>query len=172
MRFSLVTVLFTCTLCTALAQSAIAQNIVPEDASEGVLDRPLPSVISNNKPGKPGVSALSLRPTRASEVVTISTQGELRREVAKEQKVLEKLDRPQLQEKADQGERAAQVVLGADFAKEATLLSFAPTAANDALSDAARWYSLAASRGFPGAPSLDQAGIRFYPIRIQRQPIR
>ena len=89
--------------------------------------------------------------------------------MAEEQEVLETLDRDALQTKAEAGERAAQVVLGNDFAEEAALLSFAPAAANDALSDAVRWYSLAASRGFPGAPSLDQAGIRFYPVRIQRE---
>jgi len=38
----------------------------------------------------------------------------------------------------------------------------------DALSDAIRWYSLAARRGFPGATSLDQSGIRFFPIRAVR----
>ena len=166
MRFNLITVLLACS-----ASSVFAQNAIPEGVIAGVLDRPLPQSISE-KPGKPGVSTLSLRPSLVAEIVTVSSQAELRQEVVKEQGILEKLDRPELQKRADLGERAAQVVLGADFAKEAALLSFAPAAANDALSDAARWYSLAASRGFPGAPSLDQAGIRFYPIRIQRQPIR
>jgi len=166
MRFKLVTVLLAFSV-----SSVLAQNGIPQGANAGVLDRPLPADISE-KPGKPGVSSLSLRPSLVAQVVTVSSQAELRREVVKEQEQLEKLDRPALQERAEQGERAAQVVLGADFAQEATLLSFAPAAANDALSDAVRWYSLAASRGFPGAPSLDQAGIRFYPIRIQRQPVR
>lgn len=166
MRFNLIIAVLACS-----APSIFAQNAISEGASAGVLDRPLPASISE-RPGKPGVTTLSLQTSQAAQVVTVSTQAELRQEVAKEQDVLEELDRSQLQEKADQGERAAQVVLGADFAKEATTLSFSPAAANDALSDAARWYSLAASRGFPGAPSLDQAGIRFYPIRIQRQPIR
>jgi len=93
----------------------------------------------------------------------------LQEAVQVEQEVLETLERDELETRAESGERAAQVALGADFAKEATLLGFAPAAANDALADAVRWYSLAASRGFPGAPSLDQAGIRFYPIRIQRE---
>ncbi len=132
----------------------------------GPLDQPLP-VTGNQIPGKPG--AVSLQ----AQTVTLTTdpvtaQAELRIEVAEEQRELELLPREELQDRAESGERAAQVVLGADFAHEATLLSFAPEAANDALSDAARWYSLAASRGFPGAPSLDQSGVRFYPIRIQR----
>jgi hypothetical protein len=166
MRFSLVVVSLAFTV-----SSVFAQNTATNGINAGVLDRPLPLVIGV-KPGKSGVSTLSLRPSLVTDVVTITSQAELRLEVVKEQEELETLDRAQLQETADLGERAAQVVLGADFAREATLLSFAPAAANDALSDAARWYSLAASRGFPGAPSLDQAGIRFYPIRIQRQPIR
>jgi hypothetical protein len=129
----------------------------------GPLDRPLP-VTEGEKPGVVSGQASSLSGSPAQ------TQAQLRAEVAQEQEELEKLTRDQLEARAEQGERAAQVVLGADFAKEASLLAFAPAAANDALSDAARWYSLAASRGFPGAPSLDQAGIRFYPIRIQREP--
>jgi|GEM_PF-5163990 len=71
-------------------------------------------------------------------------------------------------DRAEEGERAAQVALGVDFVKEATQLGLAPAAANDALSDAIRWYSLAARRGFPGATSLDQSGIRFFPIRAVR----
>lgn len=98
-----------------------------------------------------------------------NTQETLEREVREEQEQLEKLPREQLLDKAEAGERAAQVALGADYAKEAAELAFSPAAANAALSDAAHWYSMAASRGFPGAPSLDRSGVRFYPIRIQRQ---
>lgn len=116
---------------------------------------------------RPGAVTLQAQ-SNARVTNPVAAQAQLRADVAQEQKELEKLNRNELQEKADNGERAAQVVLGADFAKEATLLSFAPAAANDALSDAAKWYSLAASRGYPGAPSLDSSGIRFYPIRIQR----
>jgi len=119
------------------SQLALASNPSP-------LDRPL--TISNSRPGKPGVVTLVDQSSeRASNPATVIDQ--LRAEVAEEQKELEQLDRDELTVKAENGERAAQVVLGADFAHEATLLSFAPAAANDALSDAARWYSLAASRG-------------------------
>lgn len=99
----------------------------------------------------------------------VITQETLVREIREEQEQLENLPREQLLDKAESGERAAQVALGADYAKEAAELAFSPAAVNAALSDAARWYSLAASRGFPGAPSLDRSGVRFYPIRIQRQ---
>lgn len=92
----------------------------------------------------------------------------LRQQVRDEQEELESLPRPALQQRAQQGERGAQVALGVDFAREATLLTFAPAAGNDAISDALRWYNLAASRGFPGAPSLDQAGVRLFPVRVQR----
>ena len=155
-----------------LAAAAIAVLLLPVSgfsADLGPLDQPLP-VAGNQIPGKPGVVTLQGQ-TTVLTTDPLTAQNELRVEVAEEQRQLELLPREELQEKAENGERAAQVVLGADFAKEATLLSFAPAAANDALSDAARWYSLAASRGFPGAPSLDQSGVRFYPIRIQR-PLR
>ena len=99
----------------------------------------------------------------------VITQEALEREIREEQERLEKLPREQLLDKAEAGERAAQVALGADYAKEAAELAFSPAAANAALSDAAYWYSQAASRGFPGAPSLDHSGVHFYPIRIQRQ---
>ncbi len=154
------------------AAAAIAILLLPVSgfsADLGPLDQPLP-VAGNQIPGKPGVVTLQGQ-TTVLTTDPLTAQNELRAEVAEEQRQLELLPRDELQEKAENGERAAQVVLGADFAKEATLLSFAPAAANDALSDAARWYSLAASRGFPGAPSLDQSGVRFYPIRIQR-PLR
>lgn len=154
------------------AAAAIAVLLLPTrgfSADLGPLDQPLP-VAGNQIPGKPGVVTLQGQ-TTVLTTDPLTAQNELRVEVAEEQRQLELLPREELQEKAENGERAAQVVLGADFAKEATLLSFAPAAANDALSDAARWYSLAASRGFPGAPSLDQSGVRFYPIRIQR-PLR
>lgn len=135
-------------------------------AELGPLDQPLP-VSSTQRPGKPGAVSLQGQSV-ARPANPVAAQEQLRVEVAQEQSELEKLPRTELIEKAENGERAAQVVLGADYAKEATLLSFAPAAANDALSDAAKWYSLAASRGYPGAPSLDGSGIRFYPIRIQR----
>lgn len=150
----------------ALAATLVLNVSSSMAADLGPLDQPLPTS-STQRPGKPGaVSLQNQASTQASNPV--AAQIQLRAEVAQEQIELEKLDRAQLIEKAEGGERAAQVVLGADYAKEATLLSFAPAAANDALSDAAKWYSLAASRGYPGAPSLDSSGIRFYPIRIQR----
>ncbi len=74
----------------------------------------------------------------------------------------------QVEALAESGERAAQVVLGIEYAREAQSLIGIPAAANQAAEDAARWYSQAARRGFPGAPSLDYAGVSFYPIRVQR----
>lgn len=150
----------------ALAATLVLNVSSSMAADLGPLDQPLPTS-STQRPGKPG--AVSLQNQASTQARNpVAAQIQLRAEVAQEQIELEKLDRAQLIEKAEGGERAAQVVLGADYAKEATLLSFAPAAANDALSDAAKWYSLAASRGYPGAPSLDSSGIRFYPIRIQR----
>lgn len=140
-----------------------------EPYQTGLLDLPTPSQ-QNANPDRTGVAADALSP----DVQAIGVQqqpannAELQENVRAEQEALEKLPRAEVQKLAEGGARAAQVVLGVNFAKEAAQLSFAPAAANDALGDAARWYSLAASRGFPGAPSLDQAGIKFYPIRVQR----
>jgi hypothetical protein len=161
MRFNLQLFLATAliTIIKACVGTAMAADLGP-------LDKPLP-VSSSQRPGKPGAVSLQVQSVTPPSN-PVAAQNQLRAEVAKEQIELEKLNRDELIEKAENGERAAQVVLGADYAKEATLLSFAPAAANDALSDAAKWYSLAASRGYPGAPSLDGSGIRFYPIRIQR----
>jgi len=130
--------------------------------SNGPLDLPLPTALTV-APGAAVVIVNDLEP--AEGVVDQKTLVEV---VRREQDALEKLDRRTLEKKAESGERGAQVALGADFAREAESLAFAPQAANDALSDAVRWYSLAASRGYPGTPALDQAGVDFYPIRIQR----
>ena len=88
--------------------------------------------------------------------------------VEEEIEILEALPAAALEARAESGERAAQVVLGIEFAREAQSLNGIPAAANQAAEDAVRWYSLAARRGFPGAPSLDYAGVSFYPVRVQR----
>ena len=155
-------------LAACLSLSALLSITLPaamaDESDAGPLDRPL------SLPGDDVSSmATTLTPSVDARNNPIESEAQLREAVEDEQEELEQLPRDQLVVKAEQGERAAQVVLGSDFAREATLLSFAPAAANDALSDAVRWYSLAASRGFPGAPSLDQAGIHFFPIRIQRE---
>lgn len=93
---------------------------------------------------------------------------QINKQVKQEQRELAKQDRNQLKNKANKGERLAQVALGSDFASEAQMLIFAPAAANEALSDALRWYAVAAKRGFPGAPSLDISGVSFYPVRVIR----
>lgn len=94
--------------------------------------------------------------------------NQLKNQVQVEQRELATQSREQLSEKADNGERLAQVALGNDFASEAQMLTFAPAAANDAASDALQWYALAAKRGYPGAPSLDASGVSFYPVRVVR----
>lgn len=97
-------------------------------------------------------------------------QQAVRKAVNAEITTLEALPLAQVEARANAGERAAQVVLGTEFAKEAQSLIGIPAAANQAAEDAVRWYNQAARRGFPGAPSLDYAGVSFYPIRIQRAP--
>jgi len=92
----------------------------------------------------------------------------IKQQVKKEQKQLAKLDTNTLIQKAEAGERLAQVALAADYAKEAQMLAFAPIAASAAHSDAIRWYSIAAQRGYPGAPALDRSGVSFFPVRVIR----
>lgn len=89
-------------------------------------------------------------------------------QVRTEQQALAKGSEQALLVRAEQGERLAQVVMGGNFAAEAQMLTFAPMAANAANSDALKWYELAAKRGFPGAPALDQSGVSFYPVRAVR----
>ena len=154
------------TLAAALAAAALLAA-PPSARADGVnlavgpLDLPLPETLLE-RPART-VETEELRP--APE---ITDQASLERAVEREQTTLERLDRGTLERRAEEGERGAQVALGTDLAREAEKLAFAPAAANDALSDAVRWYSLAASRGYPGAPSLDRAGVRFYPIRVHR----
>lgn len=142
MRYSIFLLASFALLASAPAAADATSNI-------GVLDAPLPGT---QQPANTGDDP----------------QDALREELAEEQTELEMLPRPELEQRAEQGERAAQITLAEDFAIESTQLAFAPSAANNALSDAIRWYSLAAKRGFPGAPSLDLAGVRFFPIRAQR----
>ena len=150
-------------LTLVLAVASPLHADAPRDAG-GPLDSPLPDVLLEPSGGETGGAVV----TDLEPAPGVVDQKTLVREVRREQDALERLDRRALEAKAEDGERGAQVALGADFAREAEQLAFAPAAANDALSDAVRWYSLAASRGYPGAPALDQAGVSFYPIRIQR----
>ena len=114
---------------------------------------------------QPAVAGIIDAPTPLNLALSLK---QLKKQVKKEQKTLAKESREKLKKRADKGERLAQVVLGGIFASEAQMLTFAPNAANDALSDALALYSLAAKRGYPGAPSLDQTGVNFYPVRVVR----
>lgn len=156
-------------VCLSAVSTAGADNttsLLSGNARLGVLDKPLlslgASISQNNRPFGNLLDPAAIKTLKKG----------LRLEFKKELKALKKLPQRKLLEKAKKGERAAQVMLAEDFAKEAAMLAFAPAAANDALSDAVRWYSLAAKRGYPGAPSLDDVGVQFFPIRVQRTPVR
>lgn len=88
-------------------------------------------------------------------------------ELKKERTDLKQLGDSNLQNRAEQGDRSAQLVLAERFANEAETLAFVPIAANSALSDAVYWYSTAASRGFPGAASVDRT-FPLFPVRAFR----
>lgn len=109
-------------------------------------------------------SALDERPTKSARKDKRAQARQLKRE----QRQLAKQSRQELRKKARKGERLAQVTLANDYAAEAQLLTFAPAAANDALSDALQWYAIAAQRGFPGAASLDNNGVSFHAVRVVR----
>lgn len=156
-------------LALAFAVASLALPAAPTHAedtvrAEGPLDQPVPPRGRGARP--PTVSTVdeeALPPARG-----VTDQASLEREARREQEQLEQLERSELEKRAEDGERGAQVALANDYAREAERLAFSPSAANDALSDAVRWYATAASQGFPGAPSLDRAGIEFQPIRAQR----
>ncbi|MBX2878591.1 MAG: hypothetical protein KTR32_01605 [Granulosicoccus sp.] len=150
-------------LLILMSALAVTKSHAQQSDEPGVLDRPLPPA-TETPPTAPSLTTMS----PAEPVPAPEAQEQVREEFAEEREELEQLPDGQLQQRADDGERAAQVVLAERFAKEAGKLPFAPAAANDALSDAVRWYSLAASRGFPGAPSLDLAGVKRYPLRVNR----
>lgn len=99
---------------------------------------------------------------------TAPNVDQIKKQVSQEQSDLAKKERKELEKLANNGERLAQVALGADFADEAQDILFAPAAANAALSDALAWYSLAAQRGYPGSHSLNNSGVKFHPIRVVR----
>ncbi len=93
---------------------------------------------------------------------------QIKAQVNQEQSELGKMGRGELETRAKNGERLAQVALGSDFADEAQQILYVPAAANSAISDALAWYSLAAQRGFPGSLSLSTSGVKFHPVRVVR----
>jgi len=166
----------------SLSFSAMAFDPLEEPSTAGILDE---QVFNPNRPSQPGANSPTfVPPGLASGAIQAngaparnpnlnSTDPVIRQQAVRETadaeiEELEALPIAVVEERANDGERAAQVVLGTEFAKEAQSLTGLTAASNQAAEDAVRWYSLAARRGFPGAASLDYAGISFYPIRVQR----
>lgn len=144
-----------CILLPIMLGLSLASNASANDTLVGgILDEPSSETAKGSGKVNPNSVAKTLK--------------ELQKEVKKEQKALEKLAKSELKQLAKNGERLAQVTLANDFADEAQSLTFAPVAANAALSDALSFYVLAAQRGYPGAPSLDNVGISFSPVRVVR----
>jgi len=111
------------------------------------------------------VSSVIDEPNTSTAAISIE---QLKKLVEEEQNELATKEREELEELASNGERLAQVALGTDYAIEAQNILFAPEAANAANSDALAWYSLAAQRGYPGSPSLNNSGVKFHPVRVVR----
>lgn len=139
-------------LFTVIASSGTNAN---DTLPRGVLDQPLYPGAGNSE---------VIQPT-GPELAQIMVERE--EALVAEENQLRNLSRQQLQQRAENGERAAQLILAEDFADEANNESFTVSAANDALGDAAYWYSLAARRGFPGAPAADTA-FPVAPLRAVR----
>jgi len=92
---------------------------------------------------------------------------QIKKALISERRDLKAMPRQKLLELANEGQRAAQLILAEDFADEALRESLTVVSANAALSDAASWYSQAASRGFPGAIQVDGA-LPVFPLRSVR----
>lgn len=137
------------TLMSLIVTVAQANEPVPNNTVGGVIDAPATTA-----------------PVTAAGVEQIVEQ--IKEQVDKEQEELASKDREELEQRANNGERLAQVALGDDFADEAQQILFVPEAANSAISDALAWYSLAAQRGFPGSLSLDSSGVKLHPVRVVR----
>ena len=163
-----------------LSLSSMAFDPSLEPATSGILDEP---VFEPARPASPGVLTINVAPASLSAGQNsgapardpnlnssdpVARQQAVQETVEQEIEELEALPLAAVEDRANDGERAAQIVLGTEFAREAQSLTGIPAAANQAAEDAVRWYSLAARRGFPGAVSLDYAGVSFYPVRVQR----
>jgi len=172
-------------LCAGAALLSLSFSAIAFDPNEGlpsasILDEQVlnpnrstdvGTTVSNLLPQNLAVTSPNLTVTRNPEInssdPTVRQQA-VQETVELEIETLEALPIATVENLAKEGERAAQIVLGTEFAKEAQSLTGLPALANQAAEDAVRWYSLAARRGFPGAASLDYAGVSFYPIRVQR----
>ncbi len=135
------------TFLSVILTIANADELVPGTAVGGVIDTP---------------------PAAIAAPVTAANVEQIKEQVSKEQQELATKDRDELEQRANNGERLAQVALGDDFADEAQQILFAPEAANAAISDALAWYSLAAQRGFPRSLSLDTSGVKLHALRVVR----
>jgi len=147
----------------SLSFSAMAFDPSVEPSTAGILDE---QVFNPNRPTDPGANSPSFVPpglaagasqangAPARNPHLNSTDPEIRQQavqdtVEAEIEELEALPVAVVEDRANDGERAAQVVLGNEFAKEAQSLTGLPALANQAAEDAVRWYSLAAMRSWP-----------------------
>lgn len=90
-----------------------------------------------------------------------------RQAVRQEAKKLRRKNERQLIRAAERGEITAQLVLAEIYTREANTNALTIGAANAALADALRWYSIAASKGYPGGTPIDQL-MPVPPMRVIR----
>ena len=132
---------------TSLASMPAAAD---DKSSRSVLDKPLTQNTA-------GLGKQELR----------RVQREQRRQARREAKELRRMDRHELRKAAREGNRLAQLVVADNLVQEARQWAEVPLVANDALSEAAYWYSIAARRGYPGARPVD-AVLPAMPMRVFR----
>jgi len=75
----------------------------------------------------------------------------------------------QLKRAANRGEITAQLVLAETYSTEANTQALTIAAANAALGDALKWYSIAAKRGYPGGAAIDKL-MPIPPMRVIKGP--
>jgi len=122
-----------------------------DQTPRGVLDRPMPQ----------------LPQQAASQAQRQQALLQLRAEARAERRQLRQLNENQLRNRARQADRLAQLVLAESLADEAQQWADVPQVANDALSEALEWYSIAARRGFPGSVAIDKV-VPAFPVKVFR----
>ena len=138
--------------------SAQAIDSVNPDNSLGDID---PSLFPQNTP-MAGDSNLSPQEAKALRKAR-------RKAVRQEARRLRRKNERQLIRAAERGEVTAQLVLAETYSTEANTNSLTIAAANDALADALRWYSIAAKKGYPGGTPIDQL-MPIPPMRVIKGP--
>lgn len=127
----------------------------PQISEQSALDTPLYDP-SQARHAALAPSAAALRERRAALIRSARVQYQ----------AALKLPEQALEQAAGKGNRVAQLALAARYADEGNRHALTLVSGNAALSDAVRWYSLSASRGYPGSMPVDV--LPLFPLRALR----